>query len=77
MMRKMVGVVVKKSTDKTVKVRVDRMVIHPKYKKRYRVRAHYLAHDPNNACEVGQQVTIQQCRPMSKLKTWRILYSAS
>ena len=74
-MRKRNGMVVKKSADKTVKVRVARMVVHPKYKKRYQVHKTYLAHDPKNECEVGQKVTIQQCRPMSKLKTWRVVYA--
>lgn len=73
-MRKMSAVVVKKSADQTVKVRVARMVVHPKYGKRYLTHKQYLAHDPKNECEVGQKVVVQQCRPISKMKTWRVVY---
>ncbi len=68
------GVVVKKSADKTVRVRVGLMAVHPKYKKRYMTHKNYLVHDPKNQCEVGEHVKFEQCRPISKMKRWRVLY---
>lgn len=74
-MRTMDGEVITKSADKTVKVKVGRMKMHPIYKKRYMTHTKYLAHDEKNSCQVGDKVTIVQCRPMSKKKTWRVVYS--
>ena len=68
------GVVVKKSADKTVRVKVARQVAHKKYKKRYTTHTSYLVHDPKNQLEEGQKVKFEQCRPISKMKRWRVLY---
>ena len=64
------GVVVKKSGDKTIKVEVSDYRSHPKYKKRYGITKRILAHDEQNSAQVGQTVTIVQCRPQSKKKHW-------
>lgn len=66
------GVVVKTAMKDTATVEVSRYVKHPKYKK-YQVRTKkYLVHDPGNTVEVGQKVTIVACRPISKLKRFKI-----
>lgn len=66
------GVVVKAAMTDTATVRVDRYVKDPKYQK-YRVRSkRYLAHNPGNAAQVGDTVTIVSVRPISKLKRFAI-----
>lgn len=59
--------------NKTVVVRVDRTAIHPKYKIRYKVSKKYKAHDEKNEKKVGDKVTIEACRPISKDKKWRVI----
>jgi small subunit ribosomal protein S17 len=67
------GVVVKTAMKDTATVEVSRYVKHPKYLK-YQVRTKkYLVHDPENTVKVGDEVTIEACRPISKLKRFRIL----
>ena len=70
------GVVVSDSADKTIVVRVERRVRHPLYKKIIRRSKKYHAHDPENAHNIGDVVRIQECRPVSKLKTWEVLAEA-
>lgn len=62
------GTVVSAAMDKTVVVAVDTFKTHPKYLKKYVFTKKYKAHDANNACAVGDVVTIAPCRPMSKDK---------
>ena len=71
--RVMEGVVVSNKMNKTAVVRVDRTFIHPLFKKTVRRSKHYHAHDENNAAVEGQQVSIQECPPRSKLKRWEIV----
>ena len=66
------GVVVSDKMDKTVVVLVERLVQHPTYKKYMRQRKKYKAHDPDNRCRVGDQVSIVETRPLSKEKRWRV-----
>ena len=70
------GVVVSDKADKTVTVLVERRVMHPVYKKFIKRSKKYHAHDETNACSVGDKVRIEECRPVSKSKTWRILSSS-
>ena len=70
------GVVVSDSGDETIVVRVERRVRHPLYKKIIRRSKKYHAHDPENAHNIGDIVRIQECRPVSKLKTWEVLAEA-
>lgn len=70
------GVVVSDKADKTVTVLVERRVMHPVYKKFIKRSKKYHAHDETNACSVGDKVRIEECRPVSKSKTWRILTSS-
>ncbi len=68
-----VGVVVSDKMDKTVVVRVERLVQHPKYGKVMRRHTKFYAHDERNECKVGDRVLIIETRPLSKLKRWRVV----
>jgi small subunit ribosomal protein S17 len=67
------GVVVSDAMDKTIVVRVERRVMHPVYKKFIRRSKKYSAHDETNAVKVGDVVRIQECRPISKNKSWTVV----
>lgn len=67
------GKVVKKSGDKTVSVLVTRQTTHPIYKKIIRVSKKYLAHDADNTITIGENVKIQETKPLSKNKSWEII----
>jgi small subunit ribosomal protein S17 len=66
------GVVVSNKMDMTVVVEVTRRVLHPKYKKYIKRRKRYKAHDAANDCNVGDQVLLEETRPLSKDKRWRV-----
>lgn len=66
------GTVVSDKMDKTVVVRVERLVQHPTYRKYVRQRKKYKVHDPENRCRLGDQVSIVEARPLSKEKNWRV-----
>lgn len=70
--RTVVGVVTSDKGDKSITVRVDRMVQHPRFKKYVRRRSKYHAHDENNDAHVGDRVSITECRPRSKNKNFRL-----
>ena len=67
------GVVVSDKGDKTVIVRVDRSVAHPVLQKTVRQSKRYAAHDPENKYKEGDAVRIEECRPISKTKRWRVV----
>jgi small subunit ribosomal protein S17 len=67
------GVVVSAAMNKTRIVLVSRSITHPKYNKRYKVSRRYPAHDEKNEYKVGQAVVIQETRPLSKTKRWKII----
>ena len=71
--RRLTGRVVGDKMDKTVTVRVDRMVPHPLYGKAMKRTKRYHAHDENNEYRVGDTVRITETRPLSKTKRWRVL----
>jgi len=71
--RVLTGTVVSDKADKTVVVRVERRVKHPLYGKIIKLSKKYHAHDEGNAFKAGEQVRIQECAPISKLKTWEVL----
>jgi small subunit ribosomal protein S17 len=66
------GVVLKNGMDKTVVVEVVRRVQHAKYMKFLKSRVRYQAHDQENTCQVGDVVILEEIRPMSKMKRWRV-----
>lgn len=67
------GVVVSDKGDKTIVVRVDRRVMHPLYKKYIKRSKRYAAHDADNHFKTGDQVRIEECRPISKRKRWQVV----
>ncbi|MGD9535976.1 MAG: 30S ribosomal protein S17 [Alphaproteobacteria bacterium] len=71
------GVVVSDKCDKTVIVNVERRVMHPIYKKVVRRSKKYAAHDAENLCKVGDTVRIQECRPISRRKTWAVVWRSA
>lgn len=71
--RKLSGVVVADSMNKTVIVAVTRYVKHPKYKKFQKLVKRFKAHSPENAWKVGDRVRIEECRPISKDKHFTVI----
>jgi small subunit ribosomal protein S17 len=71
--RVLTGTVVSDKTDKTVVVKVERRVKHPLYGKIIKRSKKYHAHDEGNVFKEGETVRIEECAPISKLKTWRVL----
>jgi small subunit ribosomal protein S17 len=67
------GVVVSDKADKTVIVLVERRVMHPIYKKFIKRSKKYRAHDEDNAYKTGDVVRIEECRPISKSKSWQVI----
>lgn len=68
------GTVVSDAMDKTVVVEVGRFVKHPKYKKFYTISKKYHAHDENNQFKIGDVVEITETRPISKKKSFTVVY---
>ena len=78
--RTQTGVVVSDKMEKTVVVRVDRLVKHPLYNKYIKRSVKYKVHDEQNSCKAGDKVQNVECRPLSKDKRWalrQILESAA
>ena len=71
--RVLTGTIVSDKTDKTVTVLVERRVKHPLYGKIIRRSKKYHAHDEGNEYREGETVRIEETRPISKLKTWKVL----
>ncbi len=71
--RRLSGVVVSDKMDKTVSVSISRTIVHPKYGKRYNKSTKYLAHNEGNVAKAGDEVTIEETRPLSSRKRWRIV----
>ena len=70
--RTLTGRVVSDKMDKTVTVLVERRVTHPMYGKIMTRSKKYHAHDEKNECSEGDVVLIEECRPLSRTKSWRI-----
>jgi small subunit ribosomal protein S17 len=70
--RTLTGEVVSDKMDKTIVVMVERREKHRLYKKYIRRSSKVHAHDENNECKIGDTIAIEQCRPMSKTKAWRL-----
>jgi len=71
--RTVTGLVISSKRDKTITVMVERKVKHPLYKKILRRSSKLQVHDQDNTCSEGDLVTIQECRPLSKTKSWELL----
>ena len=70
--RTLSGLVVSDRMDKTITVKVERRVKHPVYGKFIRRSTKLHAHDGDNECRLGDSVTVVECRPLSKSKTWMV-----
>ncbi|MBF0500108.1 MAG: 30S ribosomal protein S17 [Candidatus Riflebacteria bacterium] len=68
--RSRVGRVITDNTMQTIKVRLEGIVQHPRYKKYIKRFTTFVVHDPNEECHVGDKVRIEECRPVSKTKHW-------
>ncbi|MEN9207555.1 MAG: 30S ribosomal protein S17 [Gloeomargarita sp. GMQP_bins_120] len=71
--KEFVGVVVSNKMDKTVVVAVESRVAHPRYGKIVVRTKKYKAHDEDNRCQEGDRVRIQETRPLSRTKRWRVV----
>ena len=71
--RQFTGTVVSDKMKKTVTVKVSRTLMHPKYGKRYTVSAKFKAHDENDECKANDVVLIEECRPLSRDKRFRVI----
>jgi small subunit ribosomal protein S17 len=76
MARSKKGIVTSNKMDKTLVVQVHTYKMHPKYKKRYRTSKKFYAHNPENKFQIGDEVTIFETRPLSKLKRWTVVEPA-
>jgi small subunit ribosomal protein S17 len=71
--RRLVGTVVSNSMNKTALVLVERLTKHRTYNKYVKRRVKYMAHDPQNLCQIGDKVRIIESRPLSKRKRWHVI----
>ncbi len=71
--KELVGKVVSNKMQKTVVVAIENRFPHPKYEKQMVKTRKFKAHDENNKCGIGDKVRIQECRPLSKDKTWEVV----
>ena len=67
-----VGLVTSNGANKSVVVKVENLVMHPLYQKFVRTSSRFMAHDEENTCNQGDRVLIEECRPLSKRKRWRV-----
>jgi small subunit ribosomal protein S17 len=67
-----VGVVTSSAAEKSVVVKVENFVIHPLYQRFVRTSSKFMAHDEENSCNAGDRVLIEECRPLSARKRWRV-----
>lgn len=67
-----IGVVISDKMDKSIVVKSERLIRHKLYGKFIRRHVKYMADDPDGQCQVGDQVLIEECRPLSKNKRWRL-----
>jgi small subunit ribosomal protein S17 len=71
--RRLVGTVVNNRMNKTALVLVERLTQHRTYNKYVKRRVKYMAHDPQNLCQIGDKVRIIESRPLSKRKRWQVI----
>ena len=71
--RQLTGVVISDKADKTITVKIERKVKHPTYSKIMKRSTRVNAHDEENSAKIGDVVTVEECKPYSKSKTWKLL----
>ncbi|HDZ54420.1 MAG TPA: 30S ribosomal protein S17 [Candidatus Nealsonbacteria bacterium] len=74
--RQLIGTIISNKMEKTVVVEIERIKKHLKYKRRYKVHKKYKAHDGKKEYKAGDRVIIEECRPISKEKKWRVVGKA-
>ncbi len=75
MRKRLIGIVTSDKMTKTVVVVTSRLVLNPRFKKYVRQKTKHYAHDEKGIAKVGGRVMIEETRPLSKLKRWRVLRS--
>jgi small subunit ribosomal protein S17 len=68
-----IGIVVSNKMQKTIVVRIENRYSHPIYSKTLLKTKKYLAHDELESCNIGDQVLVEECRPLSKRKRWKLI----
>jgi small subunit ribosomal protein S17 len=71
--KQQIGIVVSNKMQKTIVVKVENRYSHPIYSKTLVKTTKYLAHDPLEECNIGDQVLVEECRPLSKKKRWKLI----
>ncbi|MBU0909925.1 MAG: 30S ribosomal protein S17 [Proteobacteria bacterium] len=67
-----IGIVISDKMDKSIVIRTERLIPHKLYGKYIRRQVKYMADDPESLCSIGDLVMIEECRPLSKSKRWRL-----
>lgn len=75
--RQLQGTIISNKMQKTVVVKIERIKEHPKYKKRYKIHKKYKTHTESGEYHVGDRVVIEECKPLSKEKKWRVIRKLS
>lgn len=73
MKRILKGIVVSDKMDKSVVIQVTRVKTHPIYHKKYKASTKFMAHDETGSCKIGDEVEIEETRPTSKNKRWKVV----
>ena len=71
--KQQIGIVISNKMDKTIVVKVENRYPHPIYSKTMVKTKKYLAHDEHDQCNIGDQVLLQECRPLSRKKRWKLV----
>jgi small subunit ribosomal protein S17 len=71
--KQQVGIVISNKMQKTVVIKVEKRYPHPIYSKTLIKTKKYLAHDESEECNIGDQVLVEECRPLSKKKRWKLI----
>ena len=72
-LKRRTGEVISNKSDKTIAVLVERAKKHPRYQKYFKVKKRFLAHDEENKYKIGDKVVIEECKPISKKKCWKVI----
>ena len=76
-LKEQIGIVVSDKMEKTVVIKVESRYPHPIYSKTVVKTKKYLVHDENQICNIGDQILVQECRPLSKKKRWTFVKTIS
>jgi len=71
--KEQIGIVISNKMQKTIVIKIENRYPHPLYSKTLIKTKKYLAHDEKNQCGIGDQVLVQECRPLSKKKRWKLI----